>query len=352
MKRLILGVLFLVATCGVAFGDTPILGTGLNISLNTEDFEPLVFLNTQGCSVYHNKANGGAELIERIENYAFEGERIVCEILVIDKNGIEKVKDVYMTASDDETPTAQDIEAECDEIGISGYNGSMFNARIDEEVIIDLDDEIMSVYKCNLSVETYVSMHGEFWISAVAEDLEGQLGWAAEQQHWFLNPEIAIETSGNINFGTVRPGTIGYSTPVTVENAAESGSGVMLNMLISGKDFYDPAHSGAKCPDTNALDLENFGYYASNAGHHTMAGYAPRENTLIDHEGYYWIPQETGNKSGREEIIEGTTMVNGYWVGNVLSPGGDMTIIFAIALPEPCNGDFNSGSIYLWAEAV
>jgi len=41
-----------------------------------------------------------------------------------------------------------------------------------------------------------------------------------------------------------------------------------------------------------------------------------------------------------------------YSAGNVLSPGSEMAITFRLDLPEPCNGDFDAGAIYFWAEAV
>ena len=39
-------------------------------------------------------------------------------------------------------------------------------------------------------------------------------------------------------------------------------------------------------------------------------------------------------------------------IGNELTPGSDMALTFKLNLPEPCNGDFNTGQIYFWGEAV
>jgi hypothetical protein len=39
-------------------------------------------------------------------------------------------------------------------------------------------------------------------------------------------------------------------------------------------------------------------------------------------------------------------------IGNVLTPGSEMALTFRLDLPEPCNGDFDSGSIYFWGEAI
>ncbi len=45
-------------------------------------------------------------------------------------------------------------------------------------------------------------------------------------------------------------------------------------------------------------------------------------------------------------------MTGGYYLGNVLSPGAEIALTFRLALPEPCNGDFDSGSIFFWGEAI
>jgi hypothetical protein len=362
MKAKILSVLIamMAVFSTVAFADTPFtLGSELGINIETEDFAPLVFLENDGCDVYHNNADG-SELVlaQRIENYAFEGERIVCDVLVIDKNGVpEKLRDVYMTVSVDQEPTPDDIEVNCEYQGCD-HPMDEFNARILEESITECNSEYMGVYTCDFRVEKQEWMHGEYWVSVVAEDLDGLLGWADEQQFWFLNPEIAIEVMGSVDFGVVRPGTISYADTITVQNAAEDGSGVLLNMLISGSDFYDSANSGAKCPTSNVLELDNFAYYATNGAYRTQPT-SGRVNALFGvNEGYFGIPYETGEESKRLPIIQDTynfyttPEADNLWAGNILSPGAEISMTFALALPEPCNGDFSEGSIFLWAEAV
>ncbi len=393
MKAKLLGIVVALMTVfsSAAIADTPYtLGSTLGITMDTEEFAPLVFLNSsEGCVVYHNNADGGSELVERVENYAFEGEQIVCVALVIDKNGVpEKLEDVYMTVSEDQEPTPDDIEVNCEYTGCPDGEGALevFNARIGEESIDSCDDipGSMGVYSCILRVETLTSMHGEYWISVVAEDLDGLLGWQDEQQYWFLNPEIALVVDGSVDFGTVRPGTVSYADTLTVQNAAEDGSGVLLDMYISGTDFYDLANSGAKCPTSNVLALRtdnnqldpvneghNFGYYATNGAYHTAAGCKGEPvadhgsnseriiewfDVVVQDEGYFNIPYENGNEDNRWPVIEcdGTITLGTvvYQAGNVLSPGAEISLTFALALPEPCNGDFTDGDIFLWAEAI
>jgi len=47
----------------------------------------------------------------------------------------------------------------------------------------------MAYYTCVLTVETPASMHGQFWIAPVVEDLEGQFGIMDEEEFWFFNQQ-------------------------------------------------------------------------------------------------------------------------------------------------------------------
>jgi RHS repeat-associated protein len=42
----------------------------------------------------------------------------------------------------------------------------------------------------------------------------------------------------------------------------------------------------------------------------------------------------------------------GYYYANILSPGGEMALTFRLDLPEPSSGDFDTGAIYFWGEAI
>ena len=89
------------------------------------------------CPVYK-----GQELIERNHNYAFEGEKIEWIVLVMDKNGIEKVEDVFATIGDSQGE-GNDIEVNCNRIAGYAAPGQQIdetcNARILEEEIDQFD---------------------------------------------------------------------------------------------------------------------------------------------------------------------------------------------------------------------
>src|SRR3989338_1108343 len=95
------------------------------------------------------------------------------------------------------------------------------------------------------------------------------MGTMDENEYWFLNPVIALSVDGDLAFEDVRPGTDSYSDTILVGNDADDGSGVMLDMFISGTDFYDSSSSGAACPTTNQLALDNFRYFVTNGAYST-----------------------------------------------------------------------------------
>jgi hypothetical protein len=334
---------------------------------------------------FWRNSTGGEELLERGQNYIFEGESIMWEVLVKDKNKPEAI-DVGVYLGSDSDGGDGLIEVNCNLVGdcTDLTNFSRCNARIDEEVILcDSADETLSAWNCEFVAETVSSMDGEFWVTIQAENLvTGATSVIDEAEFWYFNPIIALTVSGDLDFGEVRPGTASYSDSITIMNDAASGSGVMLDMFISGTDFYDPASSGASCPTTNRLSLNGLGldgvqntaddtgirYYAVNGAYSTAAdlntdtgnydGFVVR-NT--DPEGYNNI--QYGDVFSRAmydeaEIIQaGLTApvgfpTNTYYYGNILSPGSEMSLTFRLMLPEPCWGDFSSGDIYFWGEAI
>ena len=341
----------------------------------TEDFEPLVW-QCDHRVVYDDgtepgrTSDDGKEMVERINNYAFEGEQIAWKVLVMDKNGIDKVGDVYVSVDEKIEANCQRIDeylnnaeesngeannyiAELIDTNTIIYEGGIdpsCNARILEERLKQFDKDTMAYYICLLTIETPESMYGPADITVEAEDLDGIIGKMVEKEHWFLNPFIELYINGNITFESIKEGTSGYSERILVGNYADDGSGVILDMFISGTDFYDPTNSGAKCEESNFLGLDNFKYYA------TSGAYSTHDDSRADAEGYVPIKYGIGFNDpnpfyNNNEIIQANKLGE-YYTSNILSPGSEMSLIFRLDLPEPCNGDFNAGQIYLWGEAI
>ena len=195
----------------------------------------------------------------------------------------------------------------------------------DQEDQIEFKTSTMGVYLCTLTVEPYVSVHGQQWLGVKAVDIDGLSGTMQEAESWFLNPTMEITTSGTVNFGNLGPGETGSST-ISVTNNAESGSGMEVVFRISGTDFYDPSSSGAVCPTSNKLALTNFDYSA-------VQGINQVYNQVIPY---------------------GTSVVDsiGIFGGATTSAGSDISLTLNLEIPQPCNGAFTDGSIYLWAISV
>jgi len=325
------------------------VSSGLGVTITTEEFKPLVW-QCDNRVVYDDGTEPGRispdgdPLVERMNNYAFEGEQIQMKVLVMDKNGIDKVTDVYFTVEGE-------MEANCKRIAWDPSRTlKSCNARILEEKVTEFDSDLMAYYLCTLTVETPESMYGPADITVEAIDFDEEVGIMDEVEHWFLNPEIKLKVEGDLVFDDVRPGTSSYSEMVLVGNKADPDSGVMLDMFISGTDFYDSESSGAKCGTSNQLELKNFNYYA------TSGAYSTHNDARKDSEGYVPIQYGIGFNDPKSfynmnEIIQ-ANKIGPYWVSNLLAPGSEMSLIFRLNLPEPCNGDFDTGSIYFWGEAV
>jgi len=293
----------------------------------------------------------GSPLIERMNNYAFEGEKIRTQVLVIDSNGIENIRDVYISTDDG-------IQANCRYSKEYPEDIKDFNVKINEKRKYCFNKNIMRVFICDFTVETSESMYGETYLYAEVEDNDGNIGQTHEKEYWFFNPEVVLGIDGEVTVENLRPGTSGYSDSITISNEADEGSGVLLDMFISGTDFYDSSSSGARCPTTNQLKLNRFSYYATNGYYST--DHDSEIGRDCNSEGYCEINygknfNDPSKFYDAYEIIQSTQKTgpyNKYYKGNILTPGSEMALTFRLDLPEPCNGDFDTGHIYFWGEAI
>jgi hypothetical protein len=330
LSLLVMALLVLSVTPGILAVN---VGTGITPEINTEDFAPLVWLCDR--EVADDLVEPQLYDAPRFNNYAFEGESITWEVLVMDKNGKEKISDVFATIGDVQGD-GNDIEANCVRKNTQVSPFEQCEATILEEHV-QWNSDLMAVYECQLTVETPDSMYGEFWATVEAEDMDGLTGTMAQNEYWFLNPTIALSIDGDLVFDDVRPGSVARSSTLLVGNDADDGSGVLLDMYISGSDFYDSSSSGAMCPVTNQLSLAQFTYDVVN-GQFQSTDQAIRWGDNIFQAGRMM-----------DGVLFGDATANG---ANFLAPGAEMSVTFQLDLPEPCNGDFDTGDIFFWGEAI
>jgi len=379
------------------------VGSGIELDITPTEFGPRIWLCDEGILTDDAIESGrmtdvGDVLDERIGDYAFEGEQISLEVLIMDKNKIEEISDVYITLGSTQG-VGNAVEVECAETSRFADQDPLpaeCNARLGEELLTVFDEDTMDYYECVFTVETPESMEGEYFITAEVVGVDGE-DIIDENLYFYLNPTIALTVDGSLSFSDVLPGSVAYSTTLLVGNDADDGSGVLLDMFISGTDFYDPASSGAKCPTTNHLKLsddrrsaaslgaglasgwtrthdcdiddwinnpaelgvdnhDHLCYYASNGAYNTVSGGG--DNPNADDEGYKPIVYSdafTRDFYNDAEIIDNDDLIiNGivYDAGNVLAPGGEIAVTFKLGLPEPCVGDFSDGDIFFWGEAI
>jgi len=371
------------------------VGTGIGIVIEPEEFPPHIWMCNDR-AVLDDTVEPGREtfagdyLKERAHNYAFEGEQIQWTVLVMDKNKIEEIDDVVGTIGDVQGE-GNDIEVECVRVSGPSKIPAECNARILEEDLTGdtVNPNTQAFYECTFTVETPDSMYGEYWITVEAIGDDGQSATIDENEFWFLNPVIALSVDGTLEFESVRPGSLAYSSSLLVGNDADEGSGVLLDMFISGTDFYDSSSSDARCPVSNRLKLGNefvssanngeaktpgdhkcnIDLGASESGDHicyyaTQGAYSTSQDPRSDAEGYVPIvygDQFTNDFQNDAEIIAptnapgtGKLSIGGvdYYAGNVLSPGSEIALTFKLGLPEPCVGNFDTGDIFFWGEAI
>ncbi len=360
-KSLVVFVVLVLALSAVSVTSNINIKQGIDVEVTTEKFKPLIWMcdhrvvcddNVEPGRITGDCKDGKCEeLVERIGDYAFEGEQIHWKVLVMDKNGIEKIKDVFITVGEDET-SGNPIEAEC-KLSSVLYGGeevdTSCNATIGEEDVDEATENTMAYYDCTFTVETPDSMKGEYWVTVEVEDLDGLSSIMDENEFWFFNPDIALAIDGKLAFNDVMPGSRAESETLLVGNDAEAGSGVLLDMFVSGTDFYDSGSSGALCPTSNQLALTNFAYYATNGAYSSDTD--PRKGTE-NYVGICYGNTFDTSMYDRCEIIQGPVNAEGYYAGNLLLSGAEIEMTFRLDLPEPCNGDFDTGQIFFWGEAI
>ena len=289
------------------------------------------------------------ELIERKYKSLFEGERIRWKVFVVDLNGVNNIEGVYATLGKN-VSIGNKVEVNCREL--SGINEILDSCNLYDlkDEILEFKPEIMKYYDCTLTCETPESMYGKNWVTVEARDVDGSAGIMQEAENWFFNPIIALSISDSIRFDNPRPGKISYSNEIAVQNRADEGSGVIMDMFISGTDFTS-SENFSYCPELHTLSLSRYKYYAENGQYDT------KELLNSDTEGYRsikygWGFNNPNNFYDNTEIIPSTPKDGLYYLGNILNMESDVRLKFKLDVPELCQGNFDSGSIYVWGEAI
>lgn len=316
---------------------------------------------------------GGEPLVEREDyyiladgentstRYMFEGEQIHWNALVVERNGISKIDEVYVTIGSTKGP-GNDVEVNCRHLSEEAINFDSCNVNQLNGNYTSFDSNIMKYYDCTFTVETSDSMYGQYWIVPEVMDVDGQRRVINESELFYLNPVISISINDTVRFNNLTIGKTSYSNEIEVKNNADAGSGVKLDMFISGTNFYTTNGADVGCsPEENRLNLSFFRYYAENGIYSTTndleigrIGGLAREK---DSEGYVNMDYGFGFNNpnvfydGFEMIQDGQN--GAYYDGNEIGIGESVKIKFKLNVPaDICSSTFDAGEIYLWAEAI
>jgi hypothetical protein len=372
MKKILMIMAFSLVFCSMV---GMISAEGLGSTSSGIGINPQFVLNSNNPTISQPLIWGCGSGVENYESvrkndYAFEGEKIHLKVLVMDLKGTTDIKDIMATIGPSEG-AGNDGIVECKKITSSSDEiPSICGANINSEQLTTFYPSIMSYYDCSYTVKSPDYNHGEYFLTVEAQDADGNNAVLNEDEYWFLNPVISLTTNSDLAFGNLVPGKVSYSKALTVKNDAEAGSGVMVDMFISGTDFTDESYTSGKndisyCPGPGKLGLDRVRYFAKNAA------FSTKNNLDSDFEGYLSLPQGTDLSNSKRIMRNNVCMSNyGYgdfanatrgsstivdadWnCGNALSPGSDMTLTFKVDVPELCVGNFDDGQIYLWGEAI
>jgi hypothetical protein len=272
-------------------------GSGLAPIITTASSTPDIWMcNTT--PLIDSGFNQGRDMnasVQRTNNYAFAGEQIEWTVLVYDRDGLDDIRDVYATVGRTQGPDNPE-EVGCSHVAFvtaSDPIGTICNSGVASDVIDTIASGTAELYDCLFTVEPSPDMYGEYYVTIEVEDDSFDTSIIDENVFWFFNPIIGLRIEGDLIFEDLLPGETGYSETILLGNNADAGSGVMMDMFISGENFYDSGPSSAICPTTNELSLSNFRYYASNGAYNTANdiedddnAYDPATLRNVDGEGY------------------------------------------------------------------
>jgi len=359
-KKLIIFVMAILCINMVSAVQLPGFGIDLeinpvNINIEPTKFVPDIWMCDHGVVIDDIHAPE-----TRLGNYAFEGDMIRVLVFAFDKNKVEEIGDVMMTIG-----TAQgagnDIEVQCSEVKIVNDGEDLTDycyAEVGEEQLEYFDEDTMDFYECIFAVERPNIMYGEYWSNVEVFSVDGKAN-LPENIYWFFNPIVALSIGGDGTlFDIVIPGATSYSSTLLIGNDADEGSGVMLNLFMTGTSIYDLNVAGSMCPTHNYISLDNIRYYATNEEYSTLDDLETdfvNHNRNKDVEGYVNIERalDFNNLHNNAEIIQADWMrEHNLYQGNLISTGQEMALTLRIEVPDPCKGSFTEGGPMIWAETV
>jgi len=287
----------------------------------------------------------------RFEQYAFTGESLEYKVVVRDLNGAADISYAKMTvAGMTEALCVPDnsvcAEGKCKdqipawETADAGFHGAGATATD-------------KGFKCTLTVEPL--WYGPNSVNIAAWDQVGAVSTMSIAQSWFFNPAIMLDLSTNdpahtkIVYEQGYPGqTVMSLNKLVVTNLAEGG--VDLWTFIAATDLTDPSHSGALCPESNVLNVDQ-SCGASDCKHNMdfRCKIGTQENDQ-------WTGIENKNNvAGCDQAgcFGALPLLTNYPNPlSIIGNGKSAECQFRLHYPVPCIGNFSDGLIQIIVKAV
>ncbi|MDI6826205.1 MAG: hypothetical protein QMD36_03365 [Candidatus Aenigmarchaeota archaeon] len=274
----------------------------------------------------------------RLGMYAFTGENIHWIVVVRDLNGAEDISYAKVTVDGLTEALCRPIimgDGECyDEVPAWETAQDGFDSRFDK------------AFECIVTVEP--QWYGGSSVNIDGYDQTGAYSTMDVAEQWFFNPAIIVDLDTNDGAPKIwfeqRP--LGQKAPsgnrLEITNLAEGG--VLLWLWISADDLTDPTNSGAICPDSNVLDVDQYMEYKGQIG--TFIGpwsYITNPSAIDGCE----IPPATCE--GAQPLLGPGTDPLTNILGNMLTA----EVQFRLEYPIPCTpGTFTQGLIHIIVRAV
>jgi hypothetical protein len=185
IKSCVIALAVLVVVMGsVGYAKAISIGHG-NYPVYCADFSPMIW----NCG--HTIVDDSG-VINRTNNSAFSGDNIKWRLLVLDKNGIDEMRNVFATL-ENISGTGNNIQVNCapEEILKKGQEiDASCIAKIAEEKITTVpSDNTLRYYTCSLNVENSEIMRGEYKPVFQASDSGCEMpGYIIGNENWILNP--------------------------------------------------------------------------------------------------------------------------------------------------------------------
>jgi len=316
-----------------------------------------------GAIVTNAYGDEGYEIPER-QNYFFQGELLTYYIGVYDENGADDIDGVNLLVdgiphgSCAERDLIDDYRTENGATLAQARNYMTDHFSLDPALDASNDYEYYKFFACTLIVQS--SWNDTEPVSVQAYD--GGIDACEADPNYVVslwtdlldfNPSLALAlTGGPVDFGSTSPGSTAISTTVYLENDAEDGSGVVMDMYIAADDYFaDPTNPSAFCGTGNGIPYYQFKYYAtkgsinsgSNDNFFPALGATVNDPNIpinictADVDEFTYLTSHSG------EIDDMCRILNWERDWSLLNQGGEMSITFKLEVPDPCYGNFTDG---------